>query len=157
MPTPDALFQLCGSLAMLGWLCLLSTPLWPRAVRERLPRLIGAITIPAIIAAVYTGIIVTHWAGHPGGFNSLDAVMQLFTSRWLVTAGWVHYLAFDLFIGGWELADSRERKIPHLLMIPILLLTFFFGPIGLLIYLLLRIVFSKQLTTNHQSVTACAE
>jgi len=134
---------------MLGWLCLLSTPLWPRSVRERLPRLIGAIFVPAIIAVIYTSVIVTHWAGHPGGFNSLDAVMQLFTSRWLVLAGWIHYLAFDLFIGGWELADSRERKVPHLLMIPILFLTFLFGPMGLLSYLLLRLAFGRQPRTNH--------
>ena len=138
-------------LAMLGWLCLASTPLWPRKVRESLPRLIGAICIPAIIAAIYTGIILTHWAGHPGSFKSLDGVMLLFRDRWLVTAGWVHYLAFDLFIGGWELADSRERGVPHLLMLPLLFLTFIFGPIGLLSYLLLRLAFRKQqpLITNH--------
>ena len=148
MPTPDILFQLCGSLATLGWLCLASTPLWPRTVRERLPRLIGAICIPAVIAAVYTGAIVSHWTGHPGGFNSLGAVMQLFTSRWLVLAGWVHDLAFDLFIGGWELADSRERGVPHLLMLPLLFLTFFFGPIGLLSYLLLQLAFRKKQTES---------
>jgi hypothetical protein len=144
MMTPDRLFSLCGALAMLGWLCLMLTPLWPKSVRERLPRLIGAICIPALIAVVYSGVILTHWAGHPGGFNSLDAVMLLFTSRWLVAAGWVHYLAFDLFIGGWEVADSRLRGIPHLLMIPLLLLTFLFGPMGLLAYLGLRLFFRKN-------------
>jgi hypothetical protein len=143
--TPDALFRICGVLAMLGWLGLILTPLWPKRLRERLPRFVFAICIPRLIAVVYTGVIVTHWAGHPGGFNSLDAVMQLFTSRWLVTAGWVHYLAFDLFLGGWELADSRQREVPHLLMIPILLLTFFFGPIGYLLYLCVRAVFRKKL------------
>jgi len=115
-------------LAMLGWLSLLSTPLWPALYRETLPRQIGAIAIPALIAALYTGVILTHWAGHPGGFNSLDAVMLLFTDRWLVVAGWVHYLAFDLFIGSWELAESRRRGMPHLLLIPFLILTFFLRP-----------------------------
>ncbi len=148
MLTPDILFQLCGLLAALGWLCLVSTPAWPRSLRESLPRLIGAISIPALIALVYTGVILTHWAGHPGSFNSLDGVMQLFTSRWLVVAGWVHYLAFDLFIGGWELADSRARRIPHLAMVPILALTFFFGPMGLLAYLLLRSFFPKSPTAS---------
>ena len=142
--TPDGLFRVCGMLAMLGWLCLLSTPLWPKRYRETVPRLIGAIVIPALIAVVYTGVIVTHWAGHPGGFNSLDAVMQLFTDRWLVVAGWVHYLAFDLFIGGWELAESRQRGIPHLLLVPFLLLTFFFGPIGFLSFLAVRSFFRKS-------------
>lgn len=142
--TPDALFHLCGMLAMLGWLCLLSTPLWPARYRETLPRQVGAIVIPALIAAVYTGVILTHWAGHPGGFNSLDAVMLLFTDRWLVVAGWVHYLAFDLFLGGWEFAESRQRGIPHLLLIPFLLLTFLFGPIGFLTFLLVRSLFRKR-------------
>jgi hypothetical protein len=144
MITPDQIFSLCGNLAIPGWLCLLSTPLWPKRYREHLPRLIGAIVIPAIIAAIYTGVIFAHWAGHPGGFNSLSAVMLLFTDRWLVVAGWVHYLAFDLFIGGWELADSRRRGIPHLAMLPILLITFFFGPIGFLLYLALRSIFRKR-------------
>ena len=143
MLTPDQLFSLCGTLAMLGWLGLLLTPLWPAHLRDRFPRMIFAIAIPAIIGIVYTAIIATHWAGHPGGFNSLNDVMLLFTDRWLVTAGWVHYLAFDLFIGGWELADSRQRGIPHLAVIPCLLLTFFFGPIGLLMYLGIRAIFSK--------------
>jgi hypothetical protein len=142
--TPDNLFQACGTAAMLGWLILISTPAWPARYRERWPRLIGAVAIPLLIAMLYTVLILTHWAGHPGGFNSLDSVMLLFTSRWLVLAGWIHYLAFDLFIGGWELADSRERGIPHLLMIPVLLLTFFFGPIGFLVYWALRSLFKKR-------------
>jgi hypothetical protein len=137
--TADQIFRICGMLAMLGWLGLMFTPAWPKQSRERLPRLIFAIAIPAVIAAFYTVSIITHWAGHPGGFNSLDAVMLLFTDRWLVTAGWIHYLAFDLFIGGWELEDSRRRGVPHLAMIPVLLSTFLFGPIGLLGYLGLRL------------------
>ncbi len=142
--TADAIFRICGMLAMLGWLCLLTTPLWPRPVRNLWPRRVGAIVIPAVIAATYTLLIATHWAGHRGGFNSLDDVMLLFTDRWLVTAGWIHYLAFDLFTGGWELADSRERGVPHLVMIPVLLLTFFFGPMGLLAYLALCPFFARK-------------
>jgi hypothetical protein len=137
--TADQVFRLCGLLAMLGWLGLLLTPFWPKTSRERLPRLIFGIAIPAMIAIVYTALIATHWAGHRGGFNTLDDVMLLFTDRWLVTAGWIHYLAFDLFVGGWELEDGRRRGVPHLAVIPFLLLTFFFGPMGLLGYLGLRV------------------
>ena len=146
--TADGIFQACGLMALLGWLCLLTIPVWPKGSRDRLPRLVGAICIPAAIAATYTALIVTHWTGHRGGFNTLDEVMLLFTDRWLVTAGWIHYLAFDLFIGGWELADSRERKVPHLVMIPLLLLTFLFGPMGLLGYLGLRMFFPKPATAT---------
>ena len=144
MMTPDSLFRLCGLLAMVGWLGLLLTPAWPKRSRDWLPRLVAATAIPALIAVVYTGAILTHWAGHPGDFNSLDGVMLLFTNRWLVLAGWVHYLAFDLFVGGWEIADSRQRGVPHLAVIPVLLLTFFFGPIGFLTYLGVRAVFQKR-------------
>jgi len=142
--TADQVFQLCGALAMLGWLGLLLTPVWPKSSRERLPRLVFGIGIPATIAIIYTAIIVTHWAGHRGGFKTLDDVMLLFTDRWLVTAGWVHYLAFDLFIGGWELEDSRKGGVPHLALIPVLLLTFLFGPMGLLVYLIFRLIFQKR-------------
>jgi Domain of unknown function (DUF4281) len=142
--TADGLFHLCGSLAMLGWLGLLLAPLWPARLRDRFPRLIFAIGIPALIAVLYTALIFTHWAHHAGGFNSLDSVMLLFTDRWLVLAGWVHYLAFDLFVGGWELADSRQRGVPHLAVVPMLLLTFFFGPIGFLGYLGVRTIFQKR-------------
>jgi hypothetical protein len=129
---------------MLGWLGLALAPVWPARLRDRMPRFIFGICIPATIAVVYTGVIATHWGGHAGDFNSLNGVMLLFTDRWLVLAGWVHYLAFDLFIGGWEIADSRERCVPHLAVVPALLLTFFFGPIGLLTYLVLRAIFQKK-------------
>jgi hypothetical protein len=141
--TADQVFQLCGLLAAIGWLGLLLTPVWPKRLRERMPRLVFAMAIPAILAVFYTALIATHWAGHRGGFQTLDEVMLLFTDRWLVAAGWIHYLAFDLFIGGWELEDSRRREVPHLAVVPCLLLTFFFGPIGLLGYLGLRSFWRK--------------
>ena len=46
----------------------------------------------------------------------------------------MHYLAFDLFIGSWEVRDARRHGVPHVLVIPCLLMTFLLGPIGLLAY-----------------------
>ncbi len=69
--------------------------------------------------------------------------MLLFTDRWLVLAGWVHYLAFDLFIGSWQVRDARRNRVPFVLVVPCLVLTFLFGPIGLLLYLLLAGVASR--------------
>jgi ABA4-like protein len=75
-------------------------------------------------------------------------LMLLPRARWTSTvlpvavpallAGWTHYLAFDLFIGGWEVRDAQARGIPHLLVVPALVLTFLFGPAGLLLYLAIR-------------------
>ena len=73
-----------------------------------------------------------------GGFDSLENVMKLFTNKWAALAGWLHFLAFDLFIGAWEVKDSREKGISHFLVIPCLVLTFMLGPIGLLLYFVVR-------------------
>jgi hypothetical protein len=80
-----------------------------------------------------------------GDFNSLQGVMKLFTSPWGVTAGWIHYLAFDMFIGSWELSNGQKHGLNHFLIIPCLLLTFFFGPIGLIMFYLLRASKTKKL------------
>jgi hypothetical protein len=45
-----------------------------------------------------------------GGFSSLAAVAELFSNQWLLLAGWVHYLAFDLFVGTWETRDAVDRE-----------------------------------------------
>jgi Domain of unknown function (DUF4281) len=71
-------------------------------------------------------------------------VMKLFTSPWGVTAGWIHYLAFDMFIGSWELSNGQKHGMHHLLIVPCLLLTFFFGPIGLILFYLLRASKTKK-------------
>jgi hypothetical protein len=65
-------------------------------------------------------------------------VTALFTNAWLLLAGWLHYLAFDLLIGTWEVRDAQERGIPHALVVPCLFLTFMFGPAGWLLYVTLR-------------------
>ena len=79
-------------------------------------RFVGA----RLLCGLYLALIVTHWGGHKGGFSSLSGVMLLFTDRWLVLAGWVHYLAFDLFIGSWQVRDARRNQVPFLLVAPVL-------------------------------------
>ena len=78
------------------------------------------------------------FAGADGGFSSIEAVRALFQSDALLVAGWLHYLAFDLFVGAWEVRTARAAGIPHLLVIPCLALTFLFGPLGFLAFLILR-------------------
>ncbi len=62
----------------------------------------------------------------------------LFSNRWVLLAGWIHYLCFDLFIGSWQVRDAAANNISHWLVIPCLFLTFMFGPVGLLLYFALR-------------------
>lgn len=152
--TADALFRLCNSTAMAGWVLLVATGWSPRASRI-ISSLITGLLVPGLLCALYLSLIATHWVGHKGGFTSLSAVMLLFTDRWLVLAGWVHYLAFDLFIGSWQVRDARRNRVAFALVVPCLVLTFLFGPIGLLLYLLLAGVASRgKAWPGHPAVAA---
>ena len=130
--TMEGIFSACNLLAMAGWVLLLALP------RHRLAMRIAGTAIPLTLAAVYMTLFVLHARGSSGGFSSLAAVAQLFENRWLLLAGWVHYLAFDLFIGAWETRDAMVRRVPRLLLAPCLVMTFMLGPIGLLGYHVVR-------------------
>src|SRR5207244_13370461 len=102
-----------------------------------------AFVVPAFFAVAYIAIVVAQFGGSSGGFSSLPAVATLFSNPWLLLAGWIHYLAFDLFVGSWEVRDARERGIPHLAVVPCLALTLMFGPAGWLLYNGVRQVFAR--------------
>ncbi|HEY1213747.1 MAG TPA: ABA4-like family protein [Bryobacteraceae bacterium] len=127
------MFSLVNLLAMAGWLLLI----FAGKTRWAAPVISGVI-LPLLVAVVYSGLLAGHLAGSAGSFQTLAGVSALFENRWLLLAGWVHYLAFDLFIGAWQVRDARVQGISHLLVIPCLLLTFLFGPAGLLLYFLIR-------------------
>ena len=78
--------------------------------------------------------MLAFWSRAPGGFGSLAEVMALFTMPEIALAGWIHYLAFDLFVGAWEVRTARREGIAFLLVLPCLVLTFLFGPAGFLAF-----------------------
>lgn len=130
--TLDQLFSLAGAAAMVGWLALAVVPL-----RYRAPRLV-ALGVALAIAMLYAALIGVYWSGAQGGFGSLAEVALLFQAPGLLLAGWVHYLAFDLLVGAWEREQARELGLPQWLLVPCLLLTFLFGPLGWLVFMGLR-------------------
>lgn len=127
---PERAFGLGGLLAMAGWAALALSPPGRRWT-PRVWRLTGW-WLPLVLALAYAALIAVHWG--PGGFGSLAEVRTLFERDGLLAAGWIHYLAFDLFVGTWIARDAAARGLPHVLVLPCLLLTFLFGPIGLLLY-----------------------
>ncbi len=133
--SPDEWFQIANPLALVGWVVLLASPFIPKWSDR-----IAGYGVPLVLSVGYTAIILAHWSSAEGGFDSLVNVERLFDNRWALLAGWVHYLAFDLFIGAWEARTARADRIPFLLVIPCLALTFLFGPIGLLVFAILRAV-----------------
>jgi hypothetical protein len=113
---------------------------------------IAAVFLPLALAGLYLGLVLVNLFGAEGGFGSLEQVARLFEDRWLLLAGWVHYLAFDLFVGAWELRDAQRLAIPHLAVLPCLVLTFFLGPVGLLVYFLVRATLRGTVAATESSV-----
>jgi hypothetical protein len=130
----EQIFSLTNSLALLGWLLLV----FAGRARWAASLVVGAV-LPLLLAVVYSGLLIGHWGEGGGSFRTLAGVSTLFENHWLLLAGWVHYLAFDLFIGAWEVRNSKALGISHLIVVPCLALTFLFGPVGLLLYFLIRI------------------
>lgn len=133
--TPEAIFQAASSLAALGWLALALSPAgarWTPAARRFAGR-----WVPLVLAVVYVALFARHGMGE-GGYGSLAEVQRLLAVPGLLTAGWLHYLAFDLFVGAWISERAAALGLPHLLVLPLLALTFLFGPAGLLAWAAVR-------------------
>jgi uncharacterized membrane protein len=140
--TPEQIFSGVNAIALAAWLLLVALPR-----QAWVERAVAGIGVPALLAVVYVALIATQWSGSAGGFSTLAGVAQLFANPWLLLAGWVHYLCFDLLVGCWEVQDARTRRVPHLLVVPCLLLTFLFGPAGWLLYRGLRRGYRPSATT----------
>jgi hypothetical protein len=144
--TPDTLFQMANGLALGAWALLAVARALPGPWPDRAVTLASR-GVPLVLSVGYAAIVLAFWAGAPGGFNSLPDVMALFTSPWIALAGWVHYLAFDLFLGGWAVGQGRARGIPWPVMLPVLALTFLFGPAGFLAAWALTRIYPERTTT----------
>jgi hypothetical protein len=127
--TPEQVFSIVNLIATAAWILLVILP------RQRwVTGVVTSVVVPMLFAIVYVGIVATTFGRTPGGFSTLAGVALLFDNSWVLLAGWIHYLAFDLLIGTWEARDARERGVRHLLLVPCLVLTFLFGPAGWLLY-----------------------
>lgn len=139
--TAAQVFSLVNLAVVPGWLMLIVLPRW------RWTRIVAAYALPAALAVVYLLIMLQEFDLDDGGFGSLAQVARLFENQWLLLAGWIHYLAFDLFIGAWEVRDATRLSIPHLYVIPCLILTFLAGPVGLLLYFAIRVAVVRRMPT----------
>jgi hypothetical protein len=139
----ETLFSVCNAIALSGWVIL---AVFPRK-RWSAP-LVTGVLLPALLALVYLALVATHFGQAKGDFQSLAGVAMLFSDPYVLLAGWVHYLAFDLFIGSFEVRDAQRSGLPHFIVLPCLFFTFMFGPIGFLLYLVVRGVKTRRLAVD---------
>ena len=78
-------------------------------------------------------------------YLGFDAVSNLFTYKAFIILFWTHFLAMNLFCGGWIVKDSQKFGVNKILMSFPLLVTYFIGPIGLTLYWIIRIFYSKRI------------
>jgi Domain of unknown function (DUF4281) len=141
--TPEAAFQLANTLVLPQWLLMVVAPRW-----RPTQWLMNTMLIPTGLAVMYVVYLFVAGSSAPAGqgldfqsFSTLAGVMKLLGSGQpeAALAGWIHYLAFDLVAGSWVLRDSQARNIHHGFVVPCLFFCFMLGPIGLLLYGLVRL------------------
>lgn len=135
--TAAQLFAIANPIALVCWILLALLP-----NRRWVTEIVTGRAVPALFAVAYTAIVIAVFPSANGDFSSLAGVAALFANPWMLLAGWLHYLAFDLVIGTWVARDSVERSVPRWLLVPCLFLTLMFGPMGWGIYVLIRTRYS---------------
>jgi len=140
--TPDTLFNIANAVALVGWIILTAAPL------RRDLAIAAARCIAVALAVTYTVLLILAVAGGGlgGDLTTLSGLTEGFSKPEAVLVGWVHYLAFDLWVGSWAIEDAAKRGVPHWAMLPVLFLTLMAGPVGLLTYLGARAALGRKLT-----------
>lgn len=136
-PIHQTLLDLINASVLPAWALLIFAPRW-----RWTDRLVQSGLYPVVLGLLYLGFMIcallfgTNEASVD--FTTIDGIAAIFSYPFGVLTAWVHYLVFDLFVGMWEARDARRRGMNHLALVPCLLLTFMAGPVGLLIYFVLR-------------------
>ena len=133
--TAAQVFAIANPFALLGWIVLAAAIVLKR---PWLRDVVAGRLWPLALAALYVVALALGWGTTGGNFSSLAGVRQLFSGDWPLLAGWVHYLAFDLFVGAWIAAEAERAGLSRLWLVPVLPLTFLFGPAGFLLFFAIR-------------------
>lgn len=138
--TPTTVFSIANLLVVPMWILMIILPKW-----KVTKFLMEYKVIPLLLALIYAVYIIQSLlTGGMMDFGSLASVMALFTEETAVLAGWIHYLAFDLLVGMWILEQNKKMGIHQALLAVCLLGTFMFGPIGFLLFMIMKSLKTKR-------------
>ena len=145
----DTMVVVANVVALVGWLALFLAPAAPNRLVAT-ARIVGGLLAVAYLALFLSSL------GPLSAFArnyTLDGVGTFFARPELSLLGWVHYLAFDLWVGAWEVEEGRRAQLPHGVLLVTLLLTYAIGPVGLLSFLAARAVWARNdpRTGSHAS------
>lgn len=155
--TYDLALQFINLSVLPAWLMLAFLPNW-----KGTHALVHSMLYPLLLGGIYMiGFGFALFAGHGaegGNFTSIEGIQTLFSTDVGIVIAWSHFLLFDLFVGAWEARDAKRRNFSHALLIPCLFFTFMAGPVGLVLYLVLRAITKKsgwklQDDVNHQTAS----
>ncbi|MEO0589161.1 MAG: ABA4-like family protein [Pseudomonadota bacterium] len=131
-------FNIVNLIALVAWAGLILAPRWPALLSAILYLGVGGLCAlyATLLVSVLSGAIP---AGNEGAdFTTIAGIRSIFASDIGVVIGWTHYLAFDLFVGLWIARDADAKFFARWIQAPVLLATFMAGPLGLIIWLLIR-------------------
>ena len=137
--TTAIVFQIVNTIVLPAWIILIFFP----KKSWRNPVIYGFAMAMAVVYAFY--VVTSLGDLDMESFSKLEGIKAMFASDKAVLTGWVHYLVFDLLVGNWVLNNSQKHHINHYLVIPCLLLCFMFGPVGYLLYSLIKVVKVKHI------------
>lgn len=136
----NILFTICNTLILLVWGSVL---FFPKSILSK--HLISFPWVPIAISFFYIYFLVLSGDIIDADFSSLEGILKLFKEATpeSAAAGWLHYLAFDFWVGTWIIRHSQKNQIKHPYIILPLLFTFMLGPVGILVYSIVYF-FSKK-------------
>jgi len=139
--TPSTLFTLMNILSAAGWILILVISRFWKGADTFL-----VCIVVAILAAAYSYFNFAHIgeAGGIAGFSTFEGVTKIFSNPWLIDAAWAHIVGIDLVLGMLIKNNAAKHGIAYGVVVIVLLVTIVFGPLGLLLYLLIRWLKTKQ-------------
>ena len=113
--------------------------------------LINSVIIPLILSIAYVYVIYQSILLDESFIDifklymNLDNLYTVFATESFLLAFWLHFIALNLFLGSWVSRDAYKYNMPKKLSFLPLMLIYFTGPLGLVIYWMFRIFYSKRL------------
>ena len=133
-----SIFSFGNSFVLLGWVLLIFLPKWKHTQTIILNGII------VLFALIYTYLLLKDIGSFSlDSFSTLANVKALFQNDNAVAMGWIHYLAFDLFVGAYIVKKSQQLQISRWLYTLPLPFTFMFGPVGYLLFFLIKMFKTK--------------